>query len=235
MEDEPKRICDFDPRVLAALEQVKNWQAVHGFHFRNLPGYHEAAAVSEEQVFLRIMTGLDKVNRQYPNFLGGKFRAAFSEGRPNILSMFASDILDAANNDNEDFFIALGACLHERKRQTLPTLPSAAFAESCQGLVDALWADGLLWLMTDEAAVEYFETVLGLRITPAAYKAAYSRRGYKKHPDLPVIKISRVQDVRRQNVGAKGEWSKPHPGPSSTLDLRPGWIFAEHTLMRVSR
>ena len=235
MEDEPKRICDFDPKVLAALEQVKHWQAVYGFDFRNLPDYHEAASASEKAVFQRISVGADKVCRNYPDALGWMLKAAFAENRRKLLSTFASNILDAANNDNEDFFIALGACLYERKLQTLQTLPSAAFAESCQGLVDALWADGLLWLMTDKAAVNYFATVLGLKISSAAYKAAYSRRGYVKHPDLPVIGITKEANVRRQNAGAKSKLSKPRSGPSYTLDLRPGWIFSEHTLMRVSR
>ena len=48
------------------------------------------------------------------------------------------------------------------------------------------WTDHLLWMMTDGAAVIYFQRVFNLTITDAAYEKARTRLELIKSPDSPI-------------------------------------------------
>ncbi len=213
---------------------MKHWKQMYGFKLQDLPYYNEASEAEGQLFERRMMNEVGRVFDDYPEMFDWKLKYYFAESRSNLLSSNKESISEALSSDNEEFFIELGKYLTKRKRGTLTTHAQISFEGGCQILVNTFWATGLLWLMTDIAALEFFTKVLEKSVTLDAYKAAYGRSGFFKHPDLPIIGI----EVRKKSASerqAETSLITEADRSSCSLKLRDGWAFAENTLRQTSR
>jgi len=152
----------------------------------------------------------------------------------DTLSDNAALILDAAKNDDKEFFMRLGDVLRKQQENRFPYLHFFSGYHNCQALIEFFWTFGFLWLMTDEAGLQFFQNVLEMKVELHAYRKARRRLKLVKHPDLPIVAI-RKDGTKPDNIFIQGHGIMKACVPCSLI-LRTGWSLSVETgLVKLSR
>jgi len=90
-------------------------------------------------------------------------------------------IANAAENDEEEFFIVLGEVLRARRSEA-----ERVGRSKVPWRIAVCWVHHYLWLMSDAIATTYLERVVGVQVSEDAFTKARQRMNLVQHPDHPV-------------------------------------------------
>ena len=163
------------------------------------------------------------------------YRVEFSK---TPLADSKEEILAAIQRNDFQYFIQLARVLKDNPGR-LPVPELFPDIHNYPSLIEALWVDGLLWLMTGKAVVQFFELVVGVTITEENYKVVKKRRNLFKHPDAPICGVRQCAGQTSIQCSpeevAEGVVLAPEPRRACELVFREGWKLTRKGLFGPSR
>ena len=202
-------------------KQVAHW-GLEPYKFKNIPAYEAALLGWQKTFMLRFDAATFESDLPYAEKLGRKFIEPFIRHEETPLVANLDTIQAAAKNEDDDFFVALAILLVRREQNELLGNSLIFGPKTYPELMWFLWIRGLLWLMTDNAVLQFLNGVFGQTFTLGGHREARKRSGLARHPDTPIIKISwPVISDGRSTTGSVSDKT------FCTPILKSGWVISD--------
>jgi hypothetical protein len=215
----------FNKKYVEVNRHVELW-GIDNDQTIKIPFYEEALNSTKHHSATRYSRIWAEFNKTMPQIIDLSLKYIFIYESEHALSHGAEIILAAAERDDIEFFIGLGKVLEKYKAKKTLTSDMIFGPQSFPDLLAHIWIEGLLWMMTDNAGLQFINGVYDENFKLHSYRKARFRMDLFKHPDPPIIGIRWSSTSGNRGV----ETSTLNSGKSCMPILKSGWVISEGCL-----